>query len=73
MSIKQLKRKLKARSPKTFEKAVKKWDVKMIPDVMKFIVSIGKHIKTNDGRFTYDGEIIEFALWKLLAKSRRLK
>lgn len=77
-TIKQLKKKLKKRSPKAWAKAERQWDSKMIGDVADFITDIYKHINPKaqkaikDFDWLYNGPEIEAELWKLLAKVRRI-
>ena len=78
MEIKQLKRKLKKKRPKSWEKAGKHWEYKMIEDVSGFTFNLTKYInpkakkaiKKND--WLYDGPEIECELNKLLKKVRKI-
>lgn len=59
------------KSPKTFARLNKRWDIKMTQDIGLLVINIGEMINWEDR--IYDGPRIEEALWKLLTKARRLK
>jgi prolyl oligopeptidase PreP (S9A serine peptidase family) len=71
MNSKQIRRKVKGKAPKTWQKIANKWDYKMTHDVMRFIMDLQVHIHWKEKK--YDTLEIEEKVWKLLTKVRRLK
>lgn len=71
ITIKDVEKEIMKRRPKTYKKAKERWDVRMIPDMVYFVVGIAKLIDWEER--TYDGLEIEVRLEKLLARARRLK
>ena len=78
MNVKQLKRRLKKRSPKTVARAEKRWDFKMIGDVTDFTFNLLEHVNPKakaalePEEWLIQGPEIEQELWKLLMKVRRI-
>ena len=78
MNLKQLKRKLKKKRPKSWEKAGKHWEVKMIKAVSDFTFNLEKYINPKAKKvlgkeeWLYNGPKIEYEITKLLKKVRRI-
>ncbi len=79
MKLKDYIKKEKKRSPKTWARIGRRWDIKMIGPVDKFLHEVVlKNINprlvklARKDEFIFDGPTIEGELFKLLAKVRRI-
>lgn len=78
MKIKELKKKLRKQSPKTYAKIDARWDIKMIGPVTDFVFNLIEHINPkaaaalNEDEWLIKGNDIEEELWKLLRQVRRI-
>lgn len=71
MNSKEIRRRIKKKSPKTYQKLINMWDYKMTHDVMRFIMDIDVYVDWKHKQ--YDGIELERRIWRLLKKARRLK